>query len=338
VLRALHRFHDVGWVEKRPLPSRRVKKRSGCPAQHQIGHDALVPSEGLQAIIDFFRSSPRVEVDLATRRANMDRLMAAIAVVPGTRVDLLDAGGVSAERVVAPGTDRTTWLIYLHGGAYVSGSLSSYRGHVARLSAEIGCSVLNVAYRLAPEHPFPAAVDDATAAYRWLTRTVDPSRVALAGDSAGGGLAVAALLALREAGDVLPAAAALISPWTDLTMTAPTYDTRRAVDPILTREGLLADAALYLAGADPTTPLASPLYGALADLPPMLVQVGDSECLLDDSIRFGERARAAGVDCTVEVSEDAIHIWHTMADFAPEGAEAVQRLATWVRRRLGLDA
>ena len=231
---------------------------------------------------------------------------------------------------------RAAALLYLHGGAYVSGSLVSHRSHVARLSRAIGCPVLNVGYRLAPEHPFPAAVDDAVAAYRWLTRAVDPRRLALAGDSAGGGLTAALLVALSDADLALPAAAALISPWTDLTMTAASYERNREADPILDRDSLVLDAAMYLAGADPATPLASPVNADLAGLPPLLVQVGDTEILLDDSVTFGERARAAGVDCTVEVTPEAIHIWHTMADLAPEGADALERLATWIRHRIGL--
>ena len=296
-----------------------------------------MPSTELQSIIDFFRSSPGdPSIDMATRRSNMDRMMGSSPIPDGVTVEALDAGGVPAERVIAAGANDAACLLYLHGGAYVSGSLSSHRSHVARLSAEIGCSVLNVGYRLAPEDPFPAAVEDAVAAYRWLARTIDPARVAVAGDSAGGGLTVALLISLRDGRVALPAAGALISPWTDLTMTAASYETRRHADPVLDREGLAADAALYLAGADPASPLASPMHAELAGLPPLLVHVGDAECLLDDSVVFGERACAAGVDCTVEVTPEAIHIWHVMADLAPEGADAVADLAAWVRPRIGL--
>jgi acetyl esterase/lipase len=297
-----------------------------------------MPSEALASIIEFFRAVPRnPHEDLTTRRASTDQLMGSMPTAADVEVEAVEAGGVPAERISATSADPDRWLLYLHGGGYVAGSLTSHRPHAARLSAEVGCVVLNVAYRLAPEHPFPAAVDDAVTAYRWLTQFAEPTRIALAGDSAGGGLAVATLIALRDAGVARPAAAALISPWTDLTMTASSYDSRRDADPVLDRARLIEQATMYLAGADPKTPLASPLYADLAGLPPLLVQVGDAEILLDDSVEFGERARAAGVDCTVEVTPDAIHIWHVMADLAPEGAAAVARLAGWLRPHIGLN-
>ena len=298
-----------------------------------------MPSDPMQALIDMIRAAPpAVERDIAVRRKEMDEMATISPVEEGVSIEPVDAGGVPAERVTAPGVTGDAWLLYLHGGAYVAGSLTTHRSHVARLSAAVGCTVLNVDYRLAPEHPFPAAVDDAVAAYRWLVGPggADPRRVAIAGDSAGGGLAAALLVALRDAGDPLPACAALISPWTDLTMSAATYETRADADPMIARDRLAVDAASYLGGADPTTPLASPLHADLAGLPPVLVHVGDAECLLDDSVVFAERANAAGVDCTLEVTPEAIHVWHLFAGFAPESDEAVARLAAWVRERLGL--
>jgi epsilon-lactone hydrolase len=298
-----------------------------------------MPSEAMQAIIDTLRAAPpAADRDIAVRRKEMNELAAISPIDERVSVEPVDAAGVPCERIAAPGTTDDAWLLYLHGGAYVAGSLLTHRSHAARLSAAIGCTVLNVDYRLAPEHPYPAAVDDAVAAYRWLLGPggAAPERVAIAGDSAGGGLSAALLVALRDAGDPLPACAALISPWTDLTMTAATYETRADADPMIARDRLAVDAASYLAGADPRTPLASPLHADLRDLPPVLVHVGDAECLLDDSVVFAERAAAAGVDCTLEVTPEAIHVWHVFAGFAPEADAAVARLASWVRDRLGL--
>jgi acetyl esterase/lipase len=295
-------------------------------------------SEGLETIATMLREAPLVD-DVHERRANMDAFAATVVVPDDVRVDAVEANGVPAEVVVAPGADPDAWILYLHGGGYTTGSLGTHRGHVARLSRLCATQVVNVDYRLAPEHPFPAAVDDAVAAYRWLLddRGVDPARVALAGDSAGGGLAAATLVALRDAGERLPAAAALISPWTDLTMTSATYDSRCDVDPMCSRSSLTPQAAMYLGGTDPTHPHASPLHADLRGLPPLLVHVGDHEVLLDDGVRFAERATAAGVDCTLEVTPEAIHVWHLFADFAPEGLDAMDRLASWLRPRLETD-
>ena len=216
-------------------------------------------SEGMQFLIESMRATPLAE-DLDERRAGMDALRGAVALPDGVLVEPVDAGGVPAERVAAPGADPGRWIQYAHGGAYTAGSVISHRPFCALLSAKTGATVLDVDYRLAPEHPFPAAVDDAVAAYGWLTgaEEVDPRHVVLAGDSAGGGLALATLVALRDAGRPLPAGAALLSPWADLTMTAETYRTRAEVDPICNAEALSWSADAYLAGTAADHPLASP--------------------------------------------------------------------------------
>lgn len=292
-------------------------------------------SEELRAVSHALRANRMLAGSLLDRRASMEAATAGLAPPDGTTVEPVDAGGVPAEWVVAAGarTDRT--LLYLHGGAYTAGSLSTHRLHVANLSAAAAVRALHVDYRLAPEHPHPAAVDDAVAAYRWLLGTgVDPHHVVVAGDSAGGGLAAALLVALRDAGDPLPAGGALISPWTDLTLTAATLATRADVDPMVSREGLAPSAEAYLAGADPTTPTASPLHADLRGLPPLLVHVGDHEVLLDDAVGLAERARAAGVDVELWVAPEMIHVWHAFAGIVSEGAEAVARLGTWVAQHL----
>jgi len=232
-----------------------------------------------------------------------------------------------------PAGDRV--LLYFHGGGYQIGSPATLRRMVALLAADAQARVLSVDYRLAPEHPFPAAVDDAVAAYRWLLGGgTDPATVALAGDSSGGGLALATLVALRDAGEPMPAAAFAISPWTDLALTGESLRTRAAAEMMVRPDGMPETAALYLAGADPRHPHASPLYADLRGLPPLLIHVGDAEVVLDDSTRFAARAREAGVDVTLEVWDEMPHVWHAFAGLLPEADQAIARAGRWLRARL----
>ena len=195
--------------------------------------------------------------------------------------------------------------------------------------------MLSVDYGLVPEHPFPRAVEDAVCAYRFLRRLgFAAARIAVAGDSAGGGLTVATLLALRDAGDELPAAGVALSPWFDLSLSGASMDQRAEADPIVRREELQAMATAYLGGRDPRTPLASPLFADLRALPPLLVHVGTAEILLDDSTRFADQARAAGVAVDLEVWDDMIHVWHAFASVLPEGREAIARIAQYLEPRL----
>ncbi len=221
--------------------------------------------------------------------------------------------------------------MYLHGGAYQLGSPATLRHLVAMLAAAAQAQALSVDYRLAPEHPFPAAVDDAVAAYRWLLAAGrDPASVAIAGDSAGGGLTLATLVALRDAGDPLPAAAVAISPWTDLALTGESLRTRAGADVMVKPAGMPESAALYLTGTDPRHPYASPLYADLRALPPLLIQVGDAEVILDDSTRFAARARTAGVDVTLEIWDEMPHVFQAFAGLLPEADQAVARIGSWL--------
>jgi len=244
------------------------------------------------------------------------------------------AGGVPAEWVVAPGADPQRVILYLHGGGYVIGSLATHRGLAGRLSGAAAARVLLIDYRLAPEHPFPAAVEDATAAYRWLLTTgIRPARIAIAGDSAGGGLTVATLVALRDAGEPLPAAGVCLSPWTDLEGTGDSVTTKASADPLVQKEMLLQLARWYLGGAHPRTPLAAPLYADLHGLPPLLIQVGTAEILLDDATRLADRARAAGVEVSLEAWEDMIHVWQLFAPMLREGQQAIERIGAFVQKQ-----
>lgn len=270
---------------------------------------------------------------VADRRQSFDMLAAKLPIAPDITCEKVDVAGVPAEWVVAPGADAGRVLLYLHGGGYVIGSIDTHRGLAGRLSRAAAARVLIIDYRLAPEHPHPAAVQDATAAYRWLLRNgATPDRTVIAGDSAGGGLTVATLVALRDAGVPLPAAGVCLSPWVDLEGIGESMTTKASEDPIVQKPGLLWFASLYLGGADPRTPLAAPLYADLHGLPSLLIHVGTAETLLDDATRLAERATAAGVNVTLEAWEDMIHVWHLFASMLPEGQQGIERVGEYIRQ------
>lgn len=292
-------------------------------------------SDELAVVIELLRASPVFGGDFAASRDSLEAGASAMPLPDGVDVEAVDAAGVSCEWVRSPGARDERTIMYLHGGGYTIGSLLTHRRLVANLCEHAGARGLSVGYRLAPEHPFPAAVEDSVAAYRWLLQQgADPERIVIAGDSAGGGLAAATLVALRDEGVALPCGGALISPWTDLTMTAETYDTRAQCDPMIERESLSLSALAYLGRTDPKTPLASPLFADLSGLPPLAVHVGDFECLLDDSREFCARAEDAGVEVELWVAPEMIHVWHAFAGLVPESDAAVARLGQWIRRRL----
>ncbi|MBN1303731.1 MAG: alpha/beta hydrolase [Anaerolineales bacterium] len=223
-------------------------------------------------------------------------------------------------------------ILYLHGGSYNSGSINSHGSLVANISNAALARSLIIEYRKAPEYLFPAAVEDALAAYRWLlSRDIPPQKIVLTGDSCGGGLALALLLKLKETGDPMPAAAVCLSPWTDLTCQGETWNANQKKDLVLDPYHLKASANLYLGDTDPYNPLASPLYGNLEGLPPLLIQVGSDEILLSDSTRFAEQAKAVGVDVTLEVWDQMPHEWHFAADYFPEARQAIEHIGNFVK-------
>jgi monoterpene epsilon-lactone hydrolase len=275
-------------------------------------------------------------VDITTRRQGFEA--AAPSVPTDVTVTAVSADGVPADWVAAPGADASRRLLYLHGGGYTVGSRVSHRRLASDISRATGCVVLNLDYRLAPESPFPAAVEDAVTAYRWM-RIHGPGgeeaagATAIAGDSAGGGLTLATLVALRDAGDPLPNAAVTLSAWTDLTCTGASLETRAEVEPILAGGAeVIRQAALVYAGtADPRTPLVSPLYASLTGLPPLLMQVGDDEVLLDDTLRVAERARQQGVEVMATVEPGAFHVYQYFAPDSPEAKAALAQIGQFVR-------
>ena len=229
------------------------------------------------------------------------------------------AGGVPAEWIYAPNAAEDRVLMYLHGGGYMIGSMRTHRVPLSRLSRASGARVLGLDYRLAPENPFPAALQDSLAAYRWLlAQGIKPRNIVIGGDSAGGGHSIATLVTLRYLGEPLPAAGISHSGWTDLANTGNSFVTKAEEDPLVDKEMVDNMASAYLGDMDRTTPLASPFYADLSGLPPLLVQVGSAEVLLDDSIRFAERAKETGVDVTLEVWDGMPHVWQVFAPFLTE--------------------
>lgn len=271
------------------------------------------------------------DLSVEEQRAAMEASAGMFPVEPDVVTDSVDADGVTADWVSVGTSDADRVILYLHGGAYVIGSRNTHRSLAGRIARAARARVLLPEYRLAPEHPFPAAVEDATACWRWLLREgYAPERMAIAGDSAGGGLAMATLLALKADGDPMPACAVGLSPWTDLEGSGPTAAPGAVDDPMLTPEGLRTSGEQY-AAADLRNPLASPLYGELNDLPPLLLQVGTREILLSDSTRFAEKARDAGVAVTLEVEEGLVHVWQ-MLPGVPEAETAVERIGAFIER------
>jgi len=288
----------------------------------------------LDSLLQMMKAQPIAQAPtLEQQRAGFEQMAAMFPVDADIKREPVTANGVKSEWVFAPDADSGRAILYLHGGGYVIGSIATHRSLAARLSRAAKARVLVIDYRLAPEHPFPAAVDDSVAAYRWmLAQGLKPSRIAVAGDSAGGGLTAATLVAIREAKLPLPAAGALLSPWVDMEGIGESMTTKDAVDPMVHKEGLLGMAKAYLGGQNPRSPLAAPLYADLAGLPPLLIQVGTSETLLDDAARLAERAKKAGVNVTYEPWQNMIHVWQIFAPMLDEGQQAIEKIGAFVRK------
>jgi epsilon-lactone hydrolase len=292
-----------------------------------------MPSQESIDLIELMRSGPLFAAGtVAEMRSGMESMGrkadADIAVEETT------AGGVPAKFFSAPGADTSKVLLYFHGGGYAMGSSSSHAWLTGALSRASGVRVLSLDYRLAPEHPFPAAITDAVSAYRSLIESgYAAANIVIGGDSAGGGLAAATLLSVKERGLAMPAAAVLLSPWTDLAITGDSITARASRDPMIgDRAGIEQTANSYCAGTSPKDPLVSPLYGDLAGLPPLLIQVGSEEVLFNDSTRFHEKALAAGVDSTLEEWDGQVHVFQMNGWMVPEGQRAIDRIGEFVRR------
>ena len=275
------------------------------------------------------------EMSLAARRTRYKKVLGLFGSGPRAELRKSAVGGVPGLWVTAPGADPGRVVLYLHGGGYVLGSHRTHWPLASRVSRATGFRVFLPDYRLAPEHPFPAAVEDATRSYCALLEARFASeRIAVVGDSAGGGLAIALLVRLRDEGKPLPGACACMSPWVDLALTGDSILARAGQDPIIRRPDLKVVASAYLGGADPMTPLASPLYAGLSGLPPLLIQVGTAEVLLDDGLRLAKRASECGVEVTLDVWEDMVHTWQMLAGILPEGRRAIAELGAFIAEKL----
>ena len=270
--------------------------------------------------------------DYRQRRKDMDAAFSQYRVAPEVTVEPVTANGVRAEWTSTPQDDRDAALLYVHGGGYVIGSLNSHRHLVSEAGRAAKAWALALDYRLAPEHPFPAAVEDAVAGYRYLlSRGARPGRIAIAGDSAGGGLVVAAMLAIREAGLAQPACGWCISPWVDMEGIGESMSSKAETDPMVQREPLLEMAKLYLGGADPRSPVAAPIYADLRGLAPLLIQVGAAETLLDDAVRLAKTAGAADVRVDLQVWPEMVHVWHLFHPELKAGRQAIEAGGAYVR-------
>jgi len=269
-------------------------------------------------------------------RRSFERVTDALTFDGAATYQRVNAGGLPAEWAADESAAGDQAVLYLHGGGYVIGSVRTHRVLMAGLSRASGARVLGLEYRLAPEHPFPAPVEDAVAAYRWLLRQgYAPGRIAVAGDSAGGGLTVAMLAQARSYGLPLPAAAVCFSPWVDLEGIGDSMTANAGSSDMVERDGLLFMANAYLNGANPRAPLAAPLYADLRGLPPTLIQAGGAETLLDDSTRLADAARAAGVAVDLDVWDDMIHVWQLFAPMLPEGRQALAQAGAFIRKHTG---
>jgi monoterpene epsilon-lactone hydrolase len=271
------------------------------------------------------------DADVLNLRASFEELMRQVPVAPDVRKTPIAVGGIGAIEVTIDGTDSADVILYFHGGVYVIGSAAATVPLVSDLARRTGTKVITVDYRLAPENPYPAALEDARAAYEGLLlQRIDPGRIALAGESAGAGLAVATLLALRDAGKPLPSSAFLMSPYADLTLSGESVVDKEALDPLLTPDGLRRRVTDYVADADAADPYISPVQGDLSGLPPMLIQVGSHEILLSDAIRLAARAATADVAVTLDVVPGVPHVFQAYAAVLDEGDAALDRAAAFI--------
>ena len=289
----------------------------------------------IDTVREMLASSPR-PAGLNERRSRLDALGTRYSLPADLRVEAADANGVAAEWTTTPEAEPSRAVLFLHGGGYVSGSLDSHRHMIGQAGREAQTRTLSLAYRLAPEHPFPAALEDVIAGYHFLlSQGLDPKRIAVAGESAGGGLAIALLVSLRDRGIPLPACTWCSSPWVDLEAIGGSMSSKASVDPLIQKAYLMELAAAYLKGADPRMPLASPLYADLRGLPPMLIQVGSAETLLDDSVRLAGVAGAADVRVRLEVWPDMIHAWHLFYPQLADARRALAQVGAFIRSMLG---
>jgi len=290
----------------------------------------------LEALHALIRARPPHTASIAERRTAWEALAARFPVPPDVMIEVVDADGVPGLFVSPPGVAKDRVLLFFHGGAFTLGSSRSYRELVGRMARAAGVRGLVIDYRLTPEHPFPAGLEDCIAAYEWLLHQGIPAKnIALAGDSAGGNLLVATLLALRDKGVALPACGVCISGWYDLTNGSESLRPEVSRDVFVPMKLIETAPLAYLNGADASNPLASPLLGDLSGLPPLLIHVGEPELLIDDARRLAEKVRASGGVAELEIWPDMPHIWHFFGQMLDEGLEATDKAGRFIKRHVG---
>ena len=273
--------------------------------------------------------------DIPFLRQGMETIMARLQMPNGVHFSRFHVDGIPAARFKPQKANENIVMLYFHGGAYALGSVETHKTLIARIARKAGIYALAIDYRLAPEHPFPAAVDDAISAYKWLLeKKYLPKNIIFAGDSAGGGLTLASILKLKAEKMPLPAAAVCISPWTDLLATGENVQEKAKVDPMLTPKLVHRFADIYTNGADKKNPFVSPLYGDYTDFPPLFIQVGTAEILLDDAKRLATKARTAGVDVELEIWDEMPHVFQAAYPYIPEAKKAIYSIAEYINRKI----
>jgi len=288
----------------------------------------------LKEIIAAKRKNPYTEnKSIKQLREETEESGSKILLPENTKVEKIIADGVDAEWISCGKVNTNKIFMFIHGGGYYRGSIASTRATVARISEQAGVQCLSIDYRLAPEHPFPGAIDDTYTAYNWILKQgINPQNIIVSGQSAGGGLCLALLLKIKDNKGTQPLGAVAISPWTDLSQSGNTMKTNENIDPIISKKYLDRMAGLYLKGSSFSLPLASPLFGDLSELPPILIQVGTAETMLDDSKRFYEKAKKANVDINIEIWTDMFHGWHGNAHILKDAELAIQSIGNFCKK------
>jgi len=295
-------------------------------------------SKGMESVIKLLKNNANKEMEkrVEESRKGLDVIASITKLPKDVKIEPVDINGMAAIWISVPTSNPDNIILYLHGGGYISGSFISHQDLAMRISRAAKAKVLLIDYRLAPEDPFPAAVEDAVKSYKWLieNQKINPNKIVIAGDSAGGGLTLVTLIKLRDDNISLPAAGVCLSPWTDLTLTGESYYRNAKADPFLKYYDIAFMAHLYIGDNDPQNPYISPLYADLHGLPPILIHVGTAEIIEDDSVRFAEKAKKAGTDVKLEIFDDMIHGFQAFSAWAPEGQGAIDKIGAYIQEKL----
>ncbi|MGV9171413.1 MAG: alpha/beta hydrolase [Promethearchaeia archaeon] len=295
-------------------------------------------SKGMERVITLLKKfqNANAEPSVEAVRKGLDQIALLSKIPKDIECEPVDINGIDGEWIRAPEADLDKVLLYLHGGGFIAGSIDTHRDLVSRISRAANISVLIIDYRLAPEHPFPAGLEDAFKTYQWLLskKNLNAEDIIIGGDSAGGGFTLSVLIKARDEGLPLPAAAICISPATDLAGTGDTYESKAKLDPFLSPELVIFMRETYLQNTDPKNPLASPLFANLHGLPPIYIQVGTAEILFDDSKRIAKKLESADIEVELDIWEDMIHVFAAFAAIAPEGKKAIENIAQFIKKHI----